>query len=87
MLNSGAIMSSALLSAMIEPKMKTSEKFDYTLQYMKVSIIRRNRYKISPIEKHPKSPRRATQKTIFSTFLRGGERVGEGGGKKSKKKF
>ena len=36
MLNSGAIMNSALASSLIEPKMKSSEKFDYILQYMKV---------------------------------------------------
>ncbi len=39
MLNSGAIMSSALASTLVEPKMKSSEKFDYVLQYMKVCVF------------------------------------------------
>jgi len=35
MLNSGAMMTSAIVSTLIEPSMKNSEKFDYVLQYMK----------------------------------------------------
>jgi len=35
MLNSGAIMCSAIASNLVEPKMKNSEKFDYMLNYMK----------------------------------------------------
>ena len=35
MLNAGAIMCSALCSTLIEPKMKSSEKFDYVLNYMR----------------------------------------------------
>ena len=39
MLNSGAMMTSAIVSTLIEPSMKNSEKFDYVLQYMKVHVI------------------------------------------------
>ena len=39
MLNSGAIMCSAIASNLVEPKMKNSEKFDYMLNYMKVSWL------------------------------------------------
>ena len=39
MLNSGAMMTSAIVSTLIEPSMKNSEKFDYVLQYMKVRFI------------------------------------------------
>ena len=35
MLNSGAIMSSALVCTMVEPKMSLSEKFDYIFHYFK----------------------------------------------------
>ncbi len=37
MLNSGAIMTSALALELLETKMKSSEKFDYIQQYMGVS--------------------------------------------------
>ena len=39
MLNSGAIMCSAIASNLVEPKMKNSEKFDYILNYMRVSWL------------------------------------------------
>jgi hypothetical protein len=39
MLNSGAIMNCALAAAMIEPHMKSSEKFDYILQYFRVRML------------------------------------------------
>lgn len=44
MLNSGAIMTSAISLSLLHPEMRLAEKFDYLLEYVKVILLRLNFY-------------------------------------------
>ncbi len=64
MLNSGAIMTSSLALQLLEPKMKSSEKFDYIQQYMKV------------LKRMNKNSQFRMRHNLLSQKIAGGEFVG-----------